>query len=127
MSPNACQTVATEEPPNTNTTFHELLGEATSGQLEAATLSVRVFYQSASTVPCCIHLVSPLTRSTKQCDVPAIKVNLSAKNDRNANHLYNKPHGILERFPISQQSSPLLVAVVESTYEIRLYNSDGVS
>ena len=31
----------------------------------AAGLSTRVFHKSASTVPCCIHVVLPLTRSTK--------------------------------------------------------------
>ena len=41
-------------------------GPAAARQLLAtARLSARVFYQSASTVPCCIHLVWPLTRSTR--------------------------------------------------------------
>ena len=34
-------------------------------------LSVGVFYQSASTVPCDIHLVSPQARSTIQCQLHA--------------------------------------------------------
>ena len=36
---------------------HEIPGRATDGQLQAAASSVRVIYQSASTVPCCVHLV----------------------------------------------------------------------
>ena len=67
------------------TRYHEIPGQATSGQLEAAALSVGVFYQSAGAVPGCIHLVLPLTRSTKQCHVAAVKVNSSAKeNEPNA-------------------------------------------
>ena len=42
-----------------------------------STPSIRVFYQSASTVPCCIHLVLPLTRSSKRCHVAAINVHSS--------------------------------------------------
>ena len=34
---------------------HEIPGQATSGQLEVVVLSVRVFYQSASSVPRCIR------------------------------------------------------------------------
>ena len=41
------------------TRYHEIPGQATSGQLEAAALSVGVFYQPASTFPRCIHLVFP--------------------------------------------------------------------
>ena len=65
---------------------HDIPGQATSGQLEAAALSVRVFYQSASTVPRCIHSVFPLARSNKQQrHVAAIKVDSSRKEDeRNA-------------------------------------------
>ena len=33
---------------------HEMLGQATAGQLQAAALSVGVIYQSASTVPCAV-------------------------------------------------------------------------
>ena len=36
-----------------------------TGQLLAAGLHIRVLHQSASTVPCCIHPVLPLTRSSK--------------------------------------------------------------
>ena len=36
-----------------------------TGQLLAAGLSIRVFHQSASIIPCCILVVLPLTRSTK--------------------------------------------------------------
>ena len=41
------------------TRYHEIPGQATSGQLEAAALSVGVFYQPASTFPRCIRLVFP--------------------------------------------------------------------
>ena len=44
---------------------HTISGPATACELLAAALSVRLFHQSASTVPCCIHVVLPLTRSTK--------------------------------------------------------------
>lgn len=54
--------------------------QATSGQLEASTLSVRVFYQFAGTIPCCICVVLLLTRSTKQCHAAAIRVNPSQNN-----------------------------------------------
>ena len=37
---------------------HEIHSQATAGQLQAATLPVRVIYQSSSTVPCCIRLAS---------------------------------------------------------------------
>lgn len=47
---------------------NEIPDQATSGQPEAAALSVR-----------CIHFVFPLTRSTKHCHVATIKVNSSAK------------------------------------------------
>ena len=40
-----------------------------------STLLVRVSYQSATTVPCCIHLVLPPTRSTKHCHDAAINAN----------------------------------------------------
>ena len=42
-----------------------------------STLSVRMFYQSASAVPCCIHLVLPLTRSSKHCHAAVINVHSS--------------------------------------------------
>ena len=42
-------------------------GPLTAGQLRAdEAFSVRAFYQSATIVPCCIHLVLPPTRSTEQ-------------------------------------------------------------
>ena len=76
--------------------------QATAGQLQAAALSVRVIYQSASTAPCCVHLVFPLTRSTKQCYDASLKVNSSAKEyERTPNSLHNKPQIILHRFPLS--------------------------
>ena len=37
---------------------HEIPGRATAGQLQAAALSVRVTFQSSSTVTCCVRLVS---------------------------------------------------------------------
>ena len=83
--------------------------QATAGQLQAAALSVRVIYQSASTAPCCVHLVFPLTRSTTQCYDASLKVNSSAKEyerttslSANANSLYHDKHQItLHWFPLS--------------------------
>ena len=46
-----------------------LVQRATAAQLQTTALSVRVSYQSASTVPCGICLVSPQARSTKQCQL----------------------------------------------------------
>ena len=50
---------------------HEMPDHATAGQLQAAALSVRVIYQSASTAPYCVHLVFPLTRSTSATMLPS--------------------------------------------------------
>ena len=41
------------------------------------TLSARVLYQSASTAPCCIRLVLPLTRSIKHCHAAAMYISSS--------------------------------------------------
>ena len=57
---------------------HEIPGRATDGQLQAAALSVRVIYQSASTVPCCVHLEFRLARRTKLRYDATLKVNSSA-------------------------------------------------
>ena len=78
-------------------------GQATAGQLQAAALSVRVIYQSASTAPCCVHMVFPLTRSAEQCYDAFRKVNSSAKEcERTPNSLYHNKHRIiLHRFPLS--------------------------
>ena len=43
-----------------------LAQRATAVQLQATSLSVRVFYQSVSTVPCGVPLVYPQARAKKQ-------------------------------------------------------------
>ena len=51
-----------------NTRSHGMSGPATNfWSATGSSMSVPVFHQSASTVPCCIHLVFPLTRSSKHC------------------------------------------------------------
>ena len=91
-----------------------MLGPSTAGQLQASALSAHAFCQSDGTVPCCIHSVFQLTRSTKQCHVAAIKVNSSAKEcEPNAyRSLYNtKQQIILETVP---DSNNLLVSTFVS-------------
>ena len=58
----ACRSISDETQRN-----HGTSGPATAGQLLfiATSLSICVLHQSASTVPCCMHVVLPLTRSTK--------------------------------------------------------------
>ena len=51
---------------------HEIPGQATSGQPGAAALSVRVFYQSASTVPRSIHLIFPLYQTVDWRDTESL-------------------------------------------------------
>ena len=83
---------------------HEMPGQATARQLRAAALSVRVIYLSVSTVPCCVHLVFPLTRSTNQCYDTALKVNSSATEyEQTPNSLYNKHQIVIKRFPLSNK------------------------
>ena len=48
----------------------------------AAALSVRVIYQSASTAPCCVHLVFPLTRSTSATMLPSKGTRQPNTNER---------------------------------------------
>ena len=80
---------------------HEIPGQATVGQLQAAPLSVRVIYQSVNTVPCCVHLVFPLARSTKQCYDATVKVNSSATEyEQTPNYLQHQM--IFKRFPLSK-------------------------
>jgi len=55
-------------------------GHCVCSCVEMTVLSVRVFYQFAGTVPCCICVVLLLTRSTKQCHAAAIRVNPSQNN-----------------------------------------------
>ena len=45
---------------------HEIPGRASDGPLQAAAVSVRVIYQPASAVPCCVHLVFPLMLPSTQ-------------------------------------------------------------
>lgn len=58
---------------------HEIPGPATAGKLQAATLSVHVFYYSASSVLCCVHFVFPLTRPNQTVPRCCYKVESSAK------------------------------------------------
>ena len=78
-------------------------GPATADQLLATVLSFRVFCQSASNVPSCIHLSLPLTRSTKK-GLP-MKVHCSNKprmhKPKRLILSYNNPRNILVRFPVS--------------------------
>ncbi|CAN0347705.1 unnamed protein product, partial [Laminaria digitata] len=65
-------------------------GPATVGQLQAAALSVRVFYQSANAVSCCIRLVFSLTGSTRQCCCCHRSGLFSQRRRTNANSLYKQ-------------------------------------
>ena len=58
---------------------HEYLAQQVLGSYyrSNSTLSARVLHQSASSVPCCMHLVLPLMRSAKHCHATAINVNSS--------------------------------------------------
>ena len=73
-----CDFLRVQKQKQKNTRNQEIPGPTTADQLHAAALSVRVVYQSAGTVPWCIPLVFPLTRSSKQCHV-GIKANSSVK------------------------------------------------
>ena len=79
---------------------HEISGRATDGHLQAAGLSVRVICQSASTVPCCVHLVFQLTRSTNQCHDATLKVNSSATGLRTNAKLSLQQASDFNRFPL---------------------------
>lgn len=68
--------------------------------LQAAVLSIHVSYQAAGTVPCWIYLILRLTRSTKQCDVAAFKVNSSGK-EYESNCSLQRTTTIFEGFLIS--------------------------
>ena len=113
---------------------HEMPGQATAGQLQAAALSVRVIYQSASTAPCFVHSVFPLARSSKRCCDASLKVNSSAEEyERTPNSLLpQQVHQIiLHRFPLSNnlllyphcicflQQSNMLVRSIQSKLVVR--------
>ena len=85
---------------HTGTLNHEnsrIRGQATAGQLEAATLSVRVLYKSASTVPRCIPLVFPSTRSNSATLLPSKLTRQPKKINEMPNSLCNKKTQIIAR------------------------------
>lgn len=93
----------------------------TAGQLQVAVRSVHVFYQSASTAPCCIHLAFPPAQQTKQCT--RLDRSLSTGYYCRSSRPYYKltcrcemPCGICIRVTRSSTVSPQIVSATNAAY-----------